>query len=219
MRAFHIAARRYVGDYVDARRHGKGTFTDDMSCLLSLFASGNPKHEGTKLLTDSKSDKLSTAFRTHDGNADGEISMTEAEAIASNVGLGVPRTLASAASLSSTPPPAASKARSRLPSVPDDDGGSLDWVYPRWDKETGMWLEEPPRSAPAEQNDFLSRLAAAEGRDTERAQVSSPPSIAKQRKQQEMAGANSRLGRKPSPPAAGRKPKKSRAAETLPAQA
>ena len=27
MRAFHIAARRYVGDYVDARRHGKGTFT------------------------------------------------------------------------------------------------------------------------------------------------------------------------------------------------
>lgn len=87
----------YVGDYVDARRHGRGTFSDHDSRLLSLFEAGQPRHEGTKLRADPASEKLVVATRTHDGKPDGQISLGDAQKIAKNIGLTVPRTLTSAA--------------------------------------------------------------------------------------------------------------------------
>jgi len=67
----------YVGEFANAKRHGRGTYIDeDGSQLVSLFNKGNPFGEGAKVMPGGE------LMRTHGGKVDGAISMEDAVEIA-----------------------------------------------------------------------------------------------------------------------------------------
>lgn len=144
------SGERYIGDFADGRRHGRGKFTDSEGHLLSFFQHGQPKYEGTKILFDA--DATPTGYtRTYDGRTDGTIPMDEARAIAANVGLRLREFIeTNGKGLQTTSSPAAtSKIRSRL-------------------LRAGTVNAFANPTSGTLQISFLSRLKEAEARDEEK---------------------------------------------------
>lgn len=138
------SGERYIGEYVDGRRHGRGKLSDDEGDLLSMFREGHADLEGTKIMADKAAQ---AAVRTYNGNADGACNLDEAHAIAKNLGLRVP----GQASAAARSPPTASKLRSRVGAVAASSALA---------------------SGDASHKNFLARLKQAEARDAEKARGS-----------------------------------------------
>ena len=74
----------YMGEYRDAKRHGRGQFTDaeSDSLLVSYFQKGKPVAEGTKLFQPWTNP---TAVRTYDGKDGPSIPLDESTKIIKNL--------------------------------------------------------------------------------------------------------------------------------------
>jgi hypothetical protein len=76
----------YVGEYQDARRHGRGTMMNaDGRLLLSFWKRNRPTGEGAQWTKSHRA-----AHRTHDGKEDTPISLREAGRISEQLGLPCP---------------------------------------------------------------------------------------------------------------------------------
>jgi hypothetical protein len=218
----------YVGEFVDARREGRGTYSDYEGQLLSYFQAGDPRYEGARVMADPETQKVKDLLRTHDGRTDDHISRDEARAIVGAIGLPLPEGRVGAATRKmgreemlglgqGATPPAGSRARA-APSI----------------------FGEAAAPAPAAP-DFLSRLAAVEVREDARqaselseftafdvelhgtdrtppaAAAAPPPARSPAKSPTRAAGRRSMRGGDAG--AAGRKPRKERSAETMAAVA
>ena len=133
----------YVGDYIEAKRNGTGTFIESNGdAMVSRFFEGKPVGEGAIF---NPSLGLSTVTRTHQGKRDDTVSVKEGAAIAKHIGVAIPTGFV----VAKTPPAATKK---REPVSYDTEATRS---YQSQDVHT-----LPPRDA------FLQKLEAAEERDT-----------------------------------------------------
>uniref|UniRef100_A0A7S2HYH8 MORN repeat-containing protein 5 n=1 Tax=Haptolina brevifila TaxID=156173 RepID=A0A7S2HYH8_9EUKA len=190
------AAERYptgetfVGDFVDGRRHGRGTYTTDEGHLLSTFQFGRPAFEGTQLRMSppapGKPPVVEKAHRTHEGKLDDEIPLSEARRIAERVGLRMPG--------ATTDPLTPIGTRNRA------------WYDGEEDRYAGTSTETS--EGKLSQPDFLTRLAAVEERE-----ISNVHSAGANFTIVPLP----RLSPKPEPGAAGKRPPKARSGSHGPA--
>ena len=76
----------YVGEYQDAKRHGRGTMTTkDGDLMVSFWKNNRPFGEGAKWSADH-----SRAVRTYNGKEDDNIELGEAGTISARLGLPCP---------------------------------------------------------------------------------------------------------------------------------
>ena len=76
----------YVGEYQDAKRHGRGTMTTkDGDLMVSFWKNNRPFGEGAKWSADH-----AQAVRTYNGKDDDSIELGEAGAISARLGLPCP---------------------------------------------------------------------------------------------------------------------------------
>lgn len=155
------SGEQYVGDFVGAKRHGRGTFVDSESIMVSFFNEGKPRGEGVKFASALGE---TVPIRAFNGKTDDVVTMPEAKSIAKNVGVPMPA--------SAITPPKASKARAPLPRPSPPPPTSYETTY---SGTVGAGHSVAPTPA---RDDFLARLEQVEKKESANPKMSLVPRVA-----------------------------------------